>query len=56
MRAQLGAMMDQALGAEGAAMLAAAGAGGDESGLAAAAAAAAAQSTQFAANARVGAH
>ena len=56
LRAQLGAMMDQALGAEGAAMLAAAGAGGDESGLAAAAAAAAAQSTQYAANARVGAH
>ena len=50
LRAQLGAMMDQALGAEGAAMLAAAGgappAGGDASGLAAAAAAA--QSTQYA--------
>ena len=60
LRAQLGAMMDQALGAEGAAMLAAAGgappAGGDASGLAAAAAAAAAQSTQYAAITGVGAH
>ena len=59
LRAQLGAMMDQALGAEGAAMLAAAGgappAGGDASGLAAAAAAAA-QSTQYAAITGVGAH
>ena len=57
LRAQLGAMMDQALGAEGAAMLAAAGgappAGGDASGLAAAAAA---QSTQYAAITGVGAH